>query len=48
MERQRNMQQVKESDKYPPNQTEEGQIRSLPEKEFRMMIARMIQILENK
>ena len=42
------MQQVKESDKYPPNETEEVGIRSLPEKEFRMMIVKMIQNLENK
>ena len=42
------MQQVKESDKYPPNQTEEGGIRSLPEKEFRKMIVQMIHNLENK
>ena len=42
------MEQVKESDKYPPNQAEEEEIGSLPEKEFRMMIVRMIQNLEDK
>ena len=45
---QRNIQQVKEHDKYPPNQTEEEEIGSLPEKEFRIMIVKMIQNLENK
>ena len=34
--------------KYPPNQTQEEEIRSLPEKEFRIMIVKMIQNLENK
>ena len=48
MERQRNIQQVKEHDKCPPNQTKEEKIGSLPEKEFRIMIAKMIQNLENK
>ena len=48
MKRQRNIQQVKEHDKYPPNQTKEEQIGSLPEKEFRIMILKMIQNLENK
>ena len=47
MKRQRNIQQVKEHDKSPPNQTK-GKIRSLPEKEFRIMIVKMIQNLENK
>ena len=47
MKRQRNIQQVKEHDKCPPNQTKE-EIRSLPEKEFRIMIVQMIQNLENK
>ena len=45
---QRNTQQVKEHDKCPPNQTKEEKIGSLPEKEFRIMIVRMIQNLENK
>ena len=47
MKRQRNIQQVKEHDKSPPNQTKE-EIGSLPEKEFRIMIIKMIQNLENK
>ena len=48
MERQRNIQQVKEHDKCPPNQTKEKEIGSLPEKEFRIMIVKMIKNLENK
>ena len=48
MKRQRNIQQVKEHNKCPPNQTKEGKIWSLPEKEFRIMIVKMIQNLENK
>ena len=47
MKRQRNTQQVKEHDKCPPNQTKED-IGSLPEKEFRIMIVKMIQNPENK
>ena len=47
MKRQRNIQQVKEHDKRPPNQTKE-EIRSLPEKEFRIMIVKLIQNFENK
>ena len=47
MKRQRNIQQVKEHDKCPPNQTKE-EIRILPEKEFRIMIVKMIQNIENK
>ena len=52
MKRQRNIQQVKEHDlkkkkKNTPNQTKE-EIGSLPEKEFRIMIVKMIQNLENK
>ena len=47
MKRKRNIQQVKEHDKSPPNQTKE-EIGSLPEKEFRIMIIKMIQNLENK
>ena len=47
MKRQRNIQQVKEHDKCPPNQTKEEEIGSLPEKEFRMIV-KMIQNLENK
>ena len=48
MKRQRNIQQAKEHDKYPPNQSKEEEIGSLPEKEFRIMIVKMIQNLENK
>ena len=47
MKRQRNIQQVKEHDKSPPNQTKE-EIGSLPEKEFRIMILKMIKSLESK
>ena len=39
---------MKEHDKNPPNQTKEKEIGSLPEKEFRIMIVKMIQTLENK
>ena len=45
---QRNTQQVKEHEKCPPNQTKEEEIGNLPEKEFRIMIIKMIQNLENK
>jgi len=48
MKRQRNIQQIKEHDKSPPNQTKEEDIGSQPEKEFRIMIVKMIQNLENK
>ena len=48
MKRQRNIHQVKENDKCPPNQTKEEEIGSLPEKEFRIVIVKMIQNLENK
>ena len=48
MKRQRNIQQVKELDKSPPNQTKEGEIGCLPEKELRIMIVKMIPNLENK
>ena len=48
MKRQRNIQQVKEHDKCPPNQTKEEEIGSLSEKEFRIMIVKNIQSLENK
>ena len=48
MKKQRNTQQVKEQDKCPPNQTKEEEIGNLPEKEFRIMIVKMIQNLENK
>ena len=48
MERQRNTQQVKEHEKCPPNQTKEEEKGNLPEKEFRIMIIKMIQNLDNK
>ena len=48
MKRQRNIQQVKEHDKCPPNQTKEEEIWSLPEKEFRIMVVKMFLNLENK
>ena len=48
MKGQINIQQVKQHDKCPPNQTKEDKIGSLPEKEFRIMIVKMIQNLENK
>jgi len=48
MKKQRNTQQVKEHDKCPPNQTKKEEIGSLPEKEFRIMIVKKIQNLENK
>ena len=48
MKRQRNTQQVKEQDKCPPNQTKKEEIGNLPDKEFQIMIVKMIQNLENK
>ena len=48
MKRQRNNQQLTGHDKSPPNQTKEEEIGSLPEKEFRIMIVKMIQNRENK
>ena len=48
MKRQRNLQQVKEQDKCPPNQTKEEEIGNLPDKEFQIMIVKMIQNPENK
>ena len=47
MRRQRNTQK-KEQGKNPPNQTNEEEIGSLPEKEFRVMTVKMIQILGNR
>ena len=43
MRGQRNTQQMKEQGKNPPDQTNEEEIGSLPEKEFRVMIIKMIQ-----
>ena len=48
MKRQRNRQQVKEQESCPPNQTKEEEIGNLPEKEFQIMIVKMIQNLEIK
>ena len=48
MKRQRNTPQVKEHEKCPPNQTKEEEIGNLSEKEFRIMIIKMIQNLESK
>ena len=48
MGRQRNMQQMKEQGKNPPHQTNEEEIGSLPEKEFRVIIVKMIQNLANR
>ena len=47
MKKQKNTQQVKEHEKCSPSQTKE-EIGNLPEKEFRIMIIKMIQNLENK
>ena len=47
MKRQTNTQEIKEHDKCPPNHTKE-EIGSLPQKEFRIVIVKMIQNLENK
>ena len=48
MKRQRNTQQAKEQDKCPPNQTEKEETGNLPDKEFRILIVKMMQNLENK
>ena len=48
MKRQRNTQQVKEQDKCLPNQTKDEEIGNLPDKEFWIMMVKMIQNLENK
>ena len=48
MKRQRNILQVHEHDKCPPNQTKQEEIGSLPKKEFRIMIVKIILNLENK
>jgi len=42
MKIQRNIQQVKEYDKCQPNQTKEEEIGSLLEKEFKIMIVKVI------
>ena len=48
MKRQRNTQHVKEQDKCPPNQIKEEEIGNLPDKQFQIMIVKMIQNLEIK
>ena len=48
MRRQRNKQQMKEQGKNPPDQTNEQEIGSLPEKQLRVMILKMIQYLGNR
>ena len=48
MKRQRNTQQIKEQDKCPPNETKEEEIGNLSDKEFRLMIVKMIQNLKIK
>ena len=48
MRRQRNTQQMKEQGENPPDQTNEEEIGSLSEKEFRIMIVKMIQNLGNR
>ena len=42
------MQQMKEQGKNPPDQSNEEEIGSLPEKEFRIVIVKMIQNLGNR
>ena len=48
MRRQRNTQHIKEQGKNPPDQKNEEEIGSLPEKEFRVMIVKVIQNLGNR
>ena len=48
MRRQRNTQQMKEQGKNSSDQTNEEEVGSLPEKEFRIMIVKMIQTLGNR
>ena len=48
MKRQRNTQQMKEQGKNSPDQTNEEEIGSLPGKEFRVMIVKLIQNLGNR
>ena len=45
MKRERNNQQVKEQDKWPPNETKEEEIGNLPDKEYEV---KMIQNPETK
>jgi len=48
MKRQRNTTQMKEQTRNPEVQINEEEIGKLPEKEFRIMIVKMIKNLENK
>ena len=48
MRREKNTQQMKEKGKNTPDLTNEEEIGSLPEKEFRIMIIKMIQKLGNR
>ena len=48
MRRQRNTQQMKEQGKNPPDLKNEEEIGSLPEKEFTIMMIKMIQNLGNR
>ena len=48
MKRQRNTQKVKEQDKCPSNQTKQEEMGNPPDKEFLIMIVKMIQNLEIK
>ena len=47
MREHRNTQQMKEQGKNPPDQTNEEETGSLPAKQFRVMIVKMIQKLGN-
>ena len=48
MKRQRNTIQIKEQTRNPEVQVNEKEIGKLPEKEFRIIIVKMIKNLENK
>ena len=48
MRRQRNTKQMKEQSKNAPDQKNEEEIGSIPEKQFRVMIVNMIQNLGNR
>ena len=48
MRRQRSTQQMKEQGKNPPDLTNEEEVGSLPENEFRVMIVKIIQNLGNR
>ena len=48
MKRERNIQQLEEHGKNPQDQTNEGKIGSLPEKEFRAMIVKISKIMVTK